>query len=994
MNICMALDVNPVTGRIAVAGTDAINEVRFEPNLNGIFVRVKLALVDPLDLGKTVQDLNPHLDYSVSTLPPGEREKSIGDPRAIAWTADGSRAYVAGMGSRNLVMIDAQGQRMSSKPVEVGEGPCGLALDDTRQRLYVYNRFSSSLSVLDTMANAVIDAVPLFDPTPIGIAAGRRHLYDTRRTSGLGQASCASCHVDARMDRLAWDLGNPAGDLSNPIVNHQGTLVTNVYHPLKGVMVTQTLQDIIGHEPFHWRGDRPSLEAFNATFTNLQGAATSLTTIEMTELRDFLASIRLPPNPYRQFDNSLSTNMPLPGHFALGSGSLPAGAALPNGNAAAGLSLFNQPDNFCASCHSLPTGLGVDLALQGGVLKPIPLGTNGEHHLPVAFRLEGSLRSKIAQFRNLADKLGMDGTRTESRAGFGFGHDGSVDSLIRFLNGVRIIADQDVADLIALLLSVSGSDTGADLAETAPAAAVGRQLTLSAAGRPPLLDAMLALARSPASRVELIVKGMKDGLHRGWFYDRARDLFQSDRQQESLSPDALLALAGLGTELTFTVVPLGCGIRLGIDRDFDGLFDRDEIDTGTNPADSQLRPRVVAPLAAGGTGPNSGVAAGTDLRLEVELPPLPAPLSGITWWKDGQPLAGETSSTVNLTNVSFSGSGEYSVVVTTPFQTWTSSPVRVTVVPLLVTVTPPFQGVRLGSNAVFTANVGGVGPFDYQWQLSGQDLADARAASLTVSNAQLAGEGAYRVRVVNSYGAVVSDPVGLSVLINPALLIPPLNQSVVAGENATFSFMISGHPPPFGYLLRKSSVVLTNYTSEETAGFLTLANVQSSNAGTYRIVITNAANPSPGLSLDPVTLTVLADNDHDGLPDDWEALHGLDSTDPDDAQLDSDFDGQTNWQEYAAGTDPQDPRSFLKFDRIFFAEDKMAAIVQFTAFSNKTYTVQSANLPSALTWSRVVDIVALSSNRVVSITNLINETQTRFYRLITPRVWGEVGESR
>jgi len=61
------------------------------------------------------------------------------------------------------------------------------------------------------------------------------------------------------------------------------------------------LQDIIGHEPFHWRGDRRDLESFNPTFTNLQGAATALTTTEMRELRDFLASIRFPAEPVSRF---------------------------------------------------------------------------------------------------------------------------------------------------------------------------------------------------------------------------------------------------------------------------------------------------------------------------------------------------------------------------------------------------------------------------------------------------------------------------------------------------------------------------------------------------------------------------------------------------------------------------------------------------------------------------------------------------------------------
>jgi hypothetical protein len=100
------------------------------------------------------------------------------------------------------------------------------------------------------------------------------------------------------MDRLGWDLGNPAGGIQDSAVNFQGVIVTNRFHPMKGVMVTTTLQDIMGHEPFHWRGDRADLEAFNTTFTNLQGAAAALTPFEMRELKEFLASIRLPPNPY------------------------------------------------------------------------------------------------------------------------------------------------------------------------------------------------------------------------------------------------------------------------------------------------------------------------------------------------------------------------------------------------------------------------------------------------------------------------------------------------------------------------------------------------------------------------------------------------------------------------------------------------------------------------------------------------------------------------
>lgn len=977
MNQCMALGVNPISGRIAVAGTDAINEVRFEPNLNGIFVRVKLALIDPLNFSKAVKDLNPHLEYTVSLLPPGERDKSLGDPRGIVWTADGARGYVAGMGSRNVVVIDSEGNRLRP-PIDLGEGPSGLALDEARRRLYVFNRFSSSISVVDTESEKVVNAVRLFDPTPITTAAGRRHLYDTRRTSGLGQASCASCHPDGRMDRLAWDLGNPAGEMLSSRVNDQGLFVTNRYHPMKGVMVTQTLQDIIGHEPFHWRGDRPDIESFNPTFTNLLGAAAALKKEEMAEFRDFLGSIRFPPNRVRNFDNSLSTNVPLPGHLASGENILPAGTPLPNGNAAVGLQVFNSPNSLCAVCHALPSGLGFERIGQAA-LQSIPLGPNGEHHFPLAPRLEGSLRSKIAQFRNLADKLGMDGRQTESRSGFGFGHDGSVDSLTRFLVGVRIIRDQDTADLIAFLLSAAGSDTKPTSAFAAidptPPTALGRQLTLNSTVISPLFDAMLAMARSPTSRVDLIAKGLKDGIARGWLFDRNMDLFQSDRLQETLSPNGLLALAGPGTEITFTMVMRGTGPRLGIDRDLDGMLDRDELDAGTDPSSEQLLPQLLTPALT--------LAAGTEAIFVATIPPMPA-ASAIGWWKDGEPLTDETNSNLRFAAIPFEASGNYSVVVSTPFQSYTSAPVHVVVAPLVVKVNPTFLDAPRSSNAFFSATIVGIGPFTYQWQFNGDDLPGQTGPSLMVTNTQLSNEGAYRARVVNSYGAVTSEPVNLRVLISPALVAPPLSQSVVEGGNATFSFTISGHPPPFGYQLRKSSVTLTNWLGAERSAFLTLYNVQQSNAGTYRIVITNAANPSPGLTLDPVTLSVLADTDHDGLPDQWEAANGL-ATNNADAHLDADLDGQTNGDEYLAGTDPQDRDSFLKVQTIHLSSAEAAAVIQFKAASNKTYTVQYRDIVSMGAWSNVEHIVAFpETNRLVSVTNAVSRSASRYYRLVTP----------
>lgn len=981
MNINMALAPHPVTGRIAVIGTDARNEIRFEPNLNGVFAQVKLAMVDPLALTRSVRDLNPHLDYLTPTIPEPLREHSIGDPRAIVWADDGTEGYVAGMGSRNVIRIDASGARLPAAPIEVGEGPCGLAFDSARARLHVFNRFANSVSVVDTAAGVVRHSVRLHDPTPVDVSAGRRHLYDTRRTSGAGHVACASCHVDARMDRLGWDLGSPAGELADTVVNHVGSLVTNSFHPMKGVMVTQTLQDIIGREPFHWRGDRADIEAFNGTFTNLQGAPLVLTPAGMREFRSFLASVRFPPNPFRALDNSLATNLALTGQSAIGEDMLPAGAPLPAGNALRGLDVFKQAESFCVTCHTLPTGLGLEVAMQDGVLKPVPPGPNGGRRFPHAFRLENNLRSKISQFRNMAEKIGMDGLRTESRAGFGFGHDGSVDSLPRFLAGLRIVPDQDVADLTAFLISVAGSDTGTTgaTADNTPPSGTGRQLTIANGVRPLQLDAMIGLAGATNSRLDLVARGEMAGAARGWVFDPVQGVFQSDRRAQIHSAAELIATTAGGTAMTFMLVPRGLGRRLGVDRDRDGVFDRDELDAGGEPASLPAPVRVVATAEV--------VPAGGLLVLDAVIGGLAAPIVRTEWFKDGQRIPGATNQSFTIAAAAYGDAGDYAVRVETGFESWTSLPLRVSVVPLLVSVTPGSLQVRRSSNAVFLAATQGIGPFDFQWRRDGGLLTGVVStnANLALTNVQLDAGGFYDVIVANAFGTVTSAPVALTILVNPTTVLPPLNQSVPVGGDATFSFVIAGNPPPYHYALRRSSTVLTNYAADSTTGFFTLRSVQLSNAGTYRVVVTNAANPSPGLTMPPVTLTVLADTDADGAPDGWETANGFDANSPADAVLDADGDGLSNVGEYLTGTNPRDARNVLRIERIAGVGDGLAALIQFQAASNTTYTVESRELTGEQPWLRLADVPAFATAREVTVTNHTSPGTLRMYRLVSPR---------
>lgn len=373
MNICMALNINTDNGgNIYMVGTDSTNEIRFEPNLTGTFIRVMLSITQPNGTEVALIDLNEdHLDtaqsgsaYDDGSVSQSARNMSIGDPRGVAFSNDGETVYISGMGSDNVIALDVSASHArysEGATIEVGHGPTGIAHHPTHNKLYVVNKFGSSVSVVNTATpgnESEEYKVAFHDPTPAFINIGRVHFYGTHENSGLGQLACASCHVDGRMDRLAWDLGNPAAintdgsgsiqspaDLNfatirgfgdglvllgdGPTVNINDSINTLVgtslnpgseteaqfgdFHPMKGPMTTQTFQDIIGKEPHHWRGDKDGIEEFAGAFTGLQGRDTELSTTivpprtssDMQEFEDFVASIFFPPNPLRPLDNTL-----------------------------------------------------------------------------------------------------------------------------------------------------------------------------------------------------------------------------------------------------------------------------------------------------------------------------------------------------------------------------------------------------------------------------------------------------------------------------------------------------------------------------------------------------------------------------------------------------------------------------------------------------------------------------------------------------------------
>jgi YVTN family beta-propeller protein len=568
------MTVNPVSGKVYVANTDARNEVRFEGSrlftnastTQGRHHQARITIID----GASVipRHLNKHIDYNIRPAQAGVKEKSLAQPMGIAVTGDGSTLYLAAFGSSKIgVFNTTQLENDSFVPssanhiVLSGGGPSGLVLDETHGRLFVLTRFDNSIKDVNLATRTETRGYPLHNPEPASVVNGRRFLYDAFNTSSNGEAACGSCHAFGDFDSLAWDLGDPEGvDLSNPNPDGPLPLSGAPFKPMKGPMTTQSLRGLgANHGPMHWRGDRTAAHSggdpldeagafkeFNVAFEKLLGNTGPLTTAEMQAFTDFIMQVTFPPNPNRVLDNSLTSAQQAGRDFFL---TAPSTVGF-----------------TCNACH---------------LLNPVN-GAFGSSGL-MSFEAE-SQGFKIPHLRNLYQKVGMfgmpavgffnagnNGNQGDQIRGFGFLHDGSTDTLLRFHNAFAFSfpgGDPQRRQVEQFMLSFDSN--------LAPI--VGQQITLTSTnGATVGVRIDLMIARVAAGEADLMVKGTIGGKPRGWMR-QADGTFKSDKAADSTLTDSQLrALAQTaGQELTYTAVPLGSGVRTGIDQDEDGVLDADD----------------------------------------------------------------------------------------------------------------------------------------------------------------------------------------------------------------------------------------------------------------------------------------------------------------------------------------------------------------------------------------------------------------------------------
>ncbi len=543
---------DPKQDALFVANADSRNQFRFEPAVNGHVIDNR---VSRISLGEkpAVQhfDVNPHVDYEILPNLPAKK-LALADLTSIVLNKKG-QLFVTAQGSDRIGILTKDGEILgridvSQAPMDGRDtfnkrGPRALVFSSDEALLYCYNRLSHTIAVVDVADRIVGAEVAIgFDPTPKYIQDGRKFLYEAR-ISGNGTMSCASCHIDGDTDLLVWDLGDPNGKMM-PVPKQEelsfmpkGSSPEGFFHPMKGPMVTQTLHGLDPNPPFHWRGDKEDLTGFNDAFVSLHGGS-RIPFCEMKTYEKFLLNIAHGPNPHRGLDNGLSPEAQR-GEFTFRN-----------------TTAIDFPDHTlvkCVDCHSNPDGANNHIFMpvkQAFIGIPQPINTP---------QLRGIYRRGEAK---------IDGS--PSKVGFGYANDGNFPTLRAFLDLVTFNA-MPTAEKDDLAEFIRAWDTG-----TAPA--VGFRLALGAktVGDSQYRRTIDTLEWQAAlGEIDLVAQGIMNGTETSFLFDpKSRTYFTTRKKGDRLARATMEVIAGKGSlDIIFTGVAPGCGKRLSLDRNRDGVLD-------------------------------------------------------------------------------------------------------------------------------------------------------------------------------------------------------------------------------------------------------------------------------------------------------------------------------------------------------------------------------------------------------------------------------------
>ena len=212
------------------------------------------------------------------------------------------------------------------------------------------------------------------------------------------------------------------------------------------------------------------------------------------------------------------------------------------------------------------------------------------------------------------------------------------------------------------------------------------------------------------------------------------------------------------------------------------------------------------------------------------------------WQREGTNIPSQTNATLSFLNTQGSMNGNYRAVLSNSYGKATTAVAQLTVFTRPhVIVHPQSQIVAVGANTSLSVSVTNTAnlPIGYRWRRGTTLAAVVSKNSFTdttnLLNIQTNLSGIWSVILTNE------GPNGVSAIVSSnaylTVVIPPTNQTVLQGANATFSGVPVG-PTNNVYRWQRNGTNIPNATNAT----LLLTNVQISYAGSYVLIVSNAVS--------------------------------------------------------------------------------------------------------------------------------------------------------